>query len=61
MNIDKGNNVCHPLCVYARIISVGFSYMFECKPIIWPGASLTLARGVSYDAEHITYACLHLF
>ena len=53
--------VWHPLCVYARNISAGFSYMFEYKPIIWPDASLTLARGVSYDAEHITYACLHLF
>ena len=48
-------------CVYARNISVWFSYMFECKPIIWLDASLTLARGVSYDAEHITYAWLHLF
>ena len=47
--------------VHERNISMGFSYMFECKPITWPHAWLTLARGVSCDAEHVKYAWLHLF
>ena len=50
-----------PLVHVKKSISMGFSYTFECKPIIWPDTWLTLARGVSYDAEHAKYAWLHLF
>ena len=50
-----------PLLVRVRNIPKGFSYTYECKSITWPHAWLTLARGVSCDAEHVKYAWLHLF